>query len=161
MYKISDNISYKEATKSYQAIRRGLDNTPDENQLHAMRLTAKQIFQPVREHFKVPIAVTSFFRSPEVNKAVGGVSSSHHTKGQAIDVDADVYQQKLASGEILTNKMIFDYIAENLDYDTIIWEFGTEDDPAWVHISYVRDNNRKRKLRAFRDWRGKTHYANY
>ena len=161
---ISNNISFKEATKSYQAIKHGIDNVPNEEQLANMISVAEKIFQPVREHFSVAIGVSSFFRHPEVNKAVGGAKASQHMKGQAIDLDADTYDKTVTvDGEevLLTNKMIFDYIVANLEFDTILWEFGTDKNPNWVHVSYVEGNNRGRKLVAYKDNNKKTQYKFY
>jgi zinc D-Ala-D-Ala carboxypeptidase len=162
--KISNNITFKEATKSKQAISAGLTNFPNEAQLSNMIAVATKVFQPIREHFGVGIGISSFFRSPAVNKLVGGATNSSHMAGEAIDIDADIFEkQVIVDGKLvdLTNKMIFDYIVKNLDYDTIIWEFGDSDEPAWVHVSYSRTNNRKRKLRAHKDARGKTIYDFY
>ena len=97
-----------------------------------------------------PIKINSFFRSVDVNKAVGGTSRSQHCKGQAIDID-DVFGHK-------TNAEMFEYVRENLDFDQMIWEFGSNNNPSWLHISYVsKAENRNRILRAVkRD--GKTKY---
>jgi zinc D-Ala-D-Ala carboxypeptidase len=89
-----------------------------------------------------PIYVSSFFRSAQVNKAVGGSMTSQHCKGEAIDIDCDVY----GNG---TNKEVFEYIKNHLPFDQLIWEFGTDENPAWVHVSLRRDNkNRKQVLKA-------------
>jgi hypothetical protein len=162
--KLSKNVSLAEATKSNTAIKNGISNLPTEEHLVNMKLVAEKVFQPVREHFNVPIGITSFYRSEELNVKIGGAKSSQHMKGQAIDIDADVYEKKVIVEEeptLLTNKMIFDYIVENLDYDTIIWEFGNNDNPAWVHVSYVEGNNRRRKLKAYKDANNKTQYSYY
>ena len=159
--RISDNITFKEATKSRKAISLGLENLPDEKQLANMKAVAEYVFQPMREHFGLAIGISSFFRHPEVNKAVGGAKHSQHMRGCAIDIDADIYDKQFEDGCDLTNKMIFDYIADNLEYDTIIWEFGDNDNPGWVHVSFVQHNNRRRKLRAFRNSEGKAQYATY
>lgn len=154
MDRISKNISYNESVKSATAIKKGIDNSPNEEQLSNMKLLADKIFQPLREHFKVSIGVTSFFRSKELNETIGGAKSSRHMSGEAIDLDADMYGK-------ITNKEIFDWVVKNLEFDTIIWEFGTENNPAWVHITYLKKGNRNRKLRAFKDYKGSTHYSNY
>ena len=147
---ISKHISYKEGVYSITAIRKGIDNEPNEEQLSNMKLVAKKIFEPVRTHFKVPIKVNSFFRSPDLNKAIGGSTKSQHCKGQAIDID-DTYGK-------IKNSDIYWWIKENLDFDQMIWEFGNNDNPDWVHISYVSpDKNRNRCLKAYRD-DGKTKY---
>ena len=147
---ISKHISYKEGVYSITAIRKGIDNEPNEEQLSNMKLVAEKIFEPVRTHFKVPIKVNSFFRSPDLNKAIGGSTRSQHCKGQAIDID-DTYGK-------IKNSDIYWWIKENLDFDQMIWEFGNNDNPDWVHVSYVSpDKNRNRCLKAYRD-DGKTKY---
>ena len=147
---ISKHISYKEGVYSVTAIRKGIDNEPNEEQLSNMKLVAEKIFEPVRIHFKVPIKVNSFFRSPDLNKAIGGSTRSQHCKGQAIDID-DTYGK-------IKNSDIYWWIKENLDFDQMIWEFGNNDNPDWVHVSYVSpDKNRNRCLKAYRE-NGKTKY---
>ena len=150
---ISKNISYKEATHSTTAKRLGIDNTPNAEQMSNMRYVAENVFQPIREHFGVPIYVSSFFRSKELNKAAKGSSSSTHMKGEAMDLDADVF------GEV-TNAQIFHYIKDNLEFDQLIWEFGTDDNPAWVHVSLSKNNNRNQILVA-KKVEGKTVYEFY
>ena len=138
MKNISKYISYKEAITSQTATRNKIENTPNELELVCMQLVGLRVFDVVREHFNVPIRVSSFFRSLALNKAVGGSKTSQHVKGQAIDMQG--------SGKV-SNKMIFDYIKDNLDFDQLIWEFGTDKNPAWVHVSYVsKDKNRKQIL---------------
>ena len=142
--KISDHITYAEAIHSNTAKRKGIDNTPSEVKVLSMKLLAEKIFEPLRKWVGGPIKVNSFFRSVTLNEAIGGVASSQHCKGQAIDID-DVYSYK-------TNAEMYDYIKNNLDYDQIIWEFGTENNPDWVHVSYVdKEKNRNRVLKAVRD----------
>ena len=148
--KISKHISYKEAVYSATAKRLHLDNTPNDDILCEMEKVANYIFEPLRLYVGGAIKINSFYRSVEVNKAVGGSSRSQHCKGQAIDID-DVYGHK-------TNAEMFEYIRENLDFDQMIWEFGDTNNPAWVHISYVsKKENRNRILRAVRE-NGKTKY---
>ena len=147
---ISKHISYKEGVYSITAVRKGIDNEPNEEQLSNMKLVAEKIFEPVRTHFKVPIKVNSFFRSPDLNRAIGGSTKSQHCKGQAIDID-DTY------GKIKNSDMYW-WIKDNLDFDQMIWEFGNNDNPDWVHVSYVSpDKNRNRCLKAYRE-DGKTKY---
>lgn len=149
--RISKHISYKEATLSQTAVRKGIKNDPDAYQLQNMQLLAEKVFEPLREHFGVPIAINSFFRSPKLNKAIGGVPGSQHTQGRAIDIDDTL-------GGV-SNKQMFDWIRENLDYDQLIWEFGNNQNPDWVHVSYVSEaENRKRALKASKK-NGKTIYT--
>ena len=147
---ISKHISYKESTRSTTALRLGIDNEPNKEQLENMKLVANNVFEPLRVFINGPIKVNSFFRSPDLNKAIGGSTRSQHCKGQAIDID-DTYGKA-------TNAEMYWWIKENLDFDQMIWEFGNNDNPDWVHISYVSpDKNRNRCLKAYRE-DGKTKY---
>ena len=147
---ISKHISEKEATKSVTALRLGIDNTPDGDTLNNMRVLAEKVFEPLREWVGGPIKINSFYRSSALNEAIGGSTRSQHCKGQAMDID-DIYGHK-------TNKEMFEWIKENLDFDQMIYEFGSESNPDWVHVSYVsEDKNRKKILKAVRD-DGKTKY---
>ena len=151
MERISKNISYKEGVYSITANRLGLENKPNDEQLANMKIIAEKVFQPLREWVGGPIKINSFFRSPELNKKIGGSKTSQHCKGQAIDFD-DNFGHK-------TNAEMFKYIRENLDFDQMIWEFGTDMNPNWVHISYVsEEDNRNRCLKAYKDERGRTKY---
>ena len=148
--KISKHISEHEATESYTAKRRDIENTPDGYQLVNMVLLAENVFEPLRKWVGGPIKINSFFRSQELNKAIGGSSKSQHCEGRAIDID-DVYGWR-------SNAEMYNYIKNNLDFDQLIWEFGTDDNPDWVHVSYVDgDSNRKRCLLAYKE-NGKTKY---
>tara|TARA_Y100000401_G_scaffold106949_1_gene100886 strand:+ start:2204 stop:2662 length:459 start_codon:yes stop_codon:yes gene_type:complete len=151
--RISKHISYKEAVHSATAKRRGIKNVPNEDELDNMYRVAEFIFEPLRLYVGGAIKITSFFRSEELNTAIGGSTKSQHCKGQAIDID-DVFGYK-------TNYEMFTYIRENLDFDQLIYEFGSNDNPDWVHCSYVsKKENRNRVLRAIRE-NGKTRYELY
>ena len=141
---ISKHISNKESVYSRTATRLGIDNKPDEKQLQSMVTVAEEIFEPLRMWVGGPIKINSFFRSPELNKAIGGSAKSQHCHGQAIDLD-DTFGRA-------TNAEMFDFIKENLDFDQMIWEFGDDNNPNWVHVSYVSPTeNRKRCLKAYKD----------
>ena len=147
---ISKHISYKEGVYSNTATRRGINNTPNDEQLNNMETVAEEIFEPLRAYVNGPIKINSFFRCPELNKAIGGSSKSQHCRGQAIDID-DTFGY-------MTNAEMYYFIKEHLDFDQIIWEFGSDDNPDWVHISYVSPGkNRNRCLKAYRE-DGKTKY---
>jgi zinc D-Ala-D-Ala carboxypeptidase len=151
MEKISNNITYAESIYSETAIRKGISNKPNKEQIKAMKEVAKYIFQPVREHFCVKIYISSFFRSKLLNLAIGGSETSSHMRAEAIDVDADVYGG-------VTNAEIFNYILENLSFDQLIWEHGTDEEPNWVHFSFVSiSENRNEALKCFRK-NGETQY---
>ena len=144
MKNISKHISYREGTFSVTAKRLGLENEPNEKQLENMRLLAEKIFEPLRQYVGKPIKINSFFRSPELNRAIGGSSKSQHCKGQAIDID-DTYGN-------MKNYGMYNFIKENLDFDQMIWEFGDDENPDWVHVSYVsEEENRNRCLKAVRE----------
>ena len=150
MDRISKHIAYAEAIHSNTAKRKGIDNTPNQTQVEAMKVLASQVFEPLREWVGGPIKVNSFFRSVALNEEIGGVASSQHCKGQAIDID-DVYGRK-------SNAEMYNWIKENLSYDQIIWEFGTAMQPNWIHISYVsEEENRNKCLKAYKE-HGKTKY---
>ena len=140
---VSEHISLKEATKSNTAQRLGIENFPNNDTLIQMQALAENIFEPLRKHVGGPIYITSFYRSPELNKAIGGSSKSQHCLGQAIDVD-DVLGRA-------TNKEMFEYIKDNLDFDQLIWEFGDDNNPNWVHVSYNAAGNRGNILQAVKE----------
>ena len=140
---LSKFITLKEATKSRTAIRLGIENLPNEDQLKAMKLVATKIFDPCREFIGAPLGANSFLRVIPLNRAVGSSDSSQHPRGEAVDIDCDVY----GNG---TNKEVFDFIKDNLEFDQLIWEYGTEEEPAFVHCSFTdRYPNRKEILVAY------------
>ena len=101
-------------------------------------------------HVGGPIKINSFYRGPELNKAIGGSRKSQHCKGQAIDID-DTFGHA-------TNAEMYNWIKENLNFDQMIWEFGTDKNPNWIHVSYVNDkDNRNRCLKAYKE-NNKTKY---
>ena len=151
MEKLSSNLSLKEVIKSNTAKRKGIDNTPNSEHLGNLKVLAIRVFQPIREHFETPIGISSGYRSEALNKAIGGSKTSQHSRGQALDLDADIYGG-------LTNFDIFFFIKNTLDFDQLIWEFGTDEEPNWVHVSFRADGkNRKSVLKAIRS-NGRTKY---
>ena len=151
---LSEHLTLAEVTKSQTATRLGISNDPDAHQLAALKAIAEHIFEPVRNHFGVPIGISSGLRSKALNQAIGGSGRSQHCHGQALDIDADIYGG-------ITNADIFHYIKNNLDFDQMIWEFGDDNNPAWVHVSFTDDDtNRGQTLRAIKE-NGKTKYIRY
>jgi zinc D-Ala-D-Ala carboxypeptidase len=149
--RISKHISEREGIYSITATRKGICNIPNKCQREAMSITAEMIFEPLRKWVGNKTKVNSFFRSPKLNVAVGGSKTSQHCKGQAIDVD-DTFGFK-------TNAEMFEWIRENLEFDQMIWEHGDDDNPDWVHISYVgKISNRNRCLRTYIKANSKTGY---
>lgn len=152
---LSENLTVAEFSKSDTAKRKGIDNTPKDAHLEAAKELAKNIFQPIREHFAVPIFLSSGYRSDALNKAIGGSATSQHSKGEAIDIDMDGRKGP-------SNTEIFHYIRENLPFDQLIWEFGTNEKPDWVHVSYKKGGpQRGQILQAKRNSAGKTFYENW
>jgi zinc D-Ala-D-Ala carboxypeptidase len=129
MEKISKHVSYKEGVYSITALRLGLKNDPSDDHLYNMIKVSENVFEPLRTHVGGPIKINSFYRGPELNKAIGGSAKSQHCHGQAIDID-DTYGNA-------SNAEMYNWIKANLNYDQMIWEFGTDENPNWVHVSYV------------------------
>lgn len=146
---ISKHITYEESIRSETALKMGIKNIPNKDIIESMKITANKIFEPVREFLGKPIKVNSFYRSPELNKAIGGSGTSQHCLGEAIDLDTDN-----------DNKKIFEFIMDNLDFDQLIIEGISKGKMAWVHCSYKSDGNRKQILFMYKQ-NGKTIYQNY
>ena len=152
---LSKNLSLSEMTKSTTAKRRGIDNSPTEEHIENMKVLAENIFQPIREHFGVPFSISSGYRSEALNKAIGGSKTSQHSKGLAIDIDRDYNFDP-------NNAQVFHYIKDHLNFDQLIWEFGTEENPSWVHVSYTTtETQRGQILVAYKDDNNKTKYKAY
>jgi zinc D-Ala-D-Ala carboxypeptidase len=153
--KLSEHLDLSEVTRSETAKRKGISNMPTLEHLENFKKLAENIFEPIRKHFGVPIHISSGYRSKALNTAIGGSLTSQHCQGEAIDIDMD------GSSNGVTNKMVFDYIRSNLNFDQLIFEFGTKDAPDWVHVSFESTGKqRKQVLRAIKSG-GKTAYQNY
>tara|TARA_R110002126_G_scaffold57582_8_gene152443 strand:- start:242 stop:703 length:462 start_codon:yes stop_codon:yes gene_type:complete len=141
MERISKHITYKEAVRSNTALRLNINNIPNDYEISNMVGIANHVFEPLREYVGGPIKINSMFRSEALNRAIGGSSRSQHCQGRAIDLD-DTFGHK-------TNAEMFNYIKNNLNFDQLIWEFGDDTNPNWVHVSFVsNDENRGRCLKA-------------
>jgi zinc D-Ala-D-Ala carboxypeptidase len=150
---LSKNLSLAEMISSESAKRNGIKNEPTAEHLDNMKKLAVNVFQPIRDHFNVPIHISSGYRSLALNKAIKGSLSSQHCSGEAMDIDMD--------GTDITNAKIFNYIKDNLVFDQLIWEFGTDKNPDWVHVSYEsKGKQRKQILKAIKK-NGKTAYTIY
>lgn len=147
--KLSENFTLAELTKSSTATRLGIDNSPSPEQLENLVELCHKVLQPLREAVG-PINISSGLRVPALNKAIGGSKTSQHCaiNGAAADIDIE------------DNKKVFDYIKNNLQFDQLIWEFGNEKQPDWVHVSYHYGHNRGQVLKAIKK-DGKTKYVPY
>jgi len=159
---LSKNLALVEVTRSETAKRKGISNMPTPEHIENFKKLAENVFQPIREHFAVPIRISSGYRSAALNKAIGGagktvngvyVPSSQHCTGEAIDIDMD--------GTSITNKQVFDYIKDNLNFDQLIWEFGTESNPDWVHVSYESTGKQRKQILKAVKAGGATKYVPY
>jgi hypothetical protein len=150
---LSTNLSLAEVTRSETAKRRGISNMPTPEHIENFKKLAINIFQPIREHFGKPILISSGYRSAELNKAIGGSLSSQHCSGEAIDIDMD--------GTDITNAQIFNYIKDNLNFDQMIWEFGTDANPDWVHVSFAANRSQRKQILVAKKVNGKTTYIPY
>ena len=154
--KLSEHLDLSEVTRSESAKRNGISNMPTAEHIANFKVLAEKIFEPIRNHFRVPIMISSGYRSKELNASLKGASlTSQHCSGEAIDIDMD------GSPHGVTNRMVFDYIKDNLSFDQLIYEFGDANNPDWVHVSYESTGKqRKQVLRATRS-NGKTAYSPY
>ena len=153
--KLSLHLDLSEVLWSESAKRNGISNMPTAEHIANFKILAEKIFEPIRTHFRCPIIISSGYRSKELNAAIGGSATSEHCSGQAIDIDMD------GTPNGVTNRMVFDYIKDNLDFNQLIFEFGDKENPDWVHVSYsASGNQRKQILRASRV-NGKTTYSPY
>lgn len=144
---LSKNLALAEVTRSETAKRKGISNMPTPEHIENFKKLAENVFQPIRDHFGVPIRISSGYRSAALNKAIGGagktvngvyIPSSQHCTGEAIDIDMD--------GTTVTNAQIFNFIKDNLEFDQLIWEFGTDTNPDWVHVSYESTGKQRKQI---------------
>lgn len=137
--KLSKNLSLAEVVRSESAKRNDVDNTPTAAHIENLKKLANNVFQPIRDHFKKPILISSGYRSEKLNRLVPGTSiTSQHSQGEAIDIDMD--------GTKITNKQVFDFIKDNLVFDQLIWEHGTDANPGWVHVSYESSGKQRKQV---------------
>jgi zinc D-Ala-D-Ala carboxypeptidase len=135
---IGKYTTLEKVIKSETAIRHGIDNRPDAHQLHAIKLLAENIYDPLCDHFQKTIPINSWFRNSVLNSIIGGARNSQHVKGEALDLDTD------GDGTPITNSAVFYWIYTNLDFHQLIWEYGNDQNPAWVHVS-INSNGKNKK----------------
>ena len=133
-FMLSKNFGLDEFVKSAKAKQLGIDNSPGPMEVANISALVNNVLQPLRDAVGYPIIITSGYRSPELNQAIGGALHSQHMQGQAADIKGK------------NNAQLFQYIKENLPFDQLIWEAGDNTNPAWVHVSYKAIGNRKQVL---------------
>ena len=153
--KISEHLELAEVTRSQTAKRKGISNTPSSEHLENFKKLAENIFEPIRNHFNVPIHISSGYRSKALNTSIGGSLTSQHCSGEAIDIDMD------GSSNGVTNKMVFDFIKSTLNFDQMIWEFGNSNNPDWVHVSYESTGKQRKQILKASKVGGATKYSPY
>ena len=129
--KLSEHLELSEVIRSESAKRNGISNMPTQDHIENFKILATKVFEPIREHFGVPIRISSGYRSSALNKCVGGSETSQHSSGEAIDIDQDA--------TTITNKQVFQYIKDNLAFDQLINEFNY----AWIHVSYKANGKQR------------------
>jgi hypothetical protein len=137
---LSKNFTLNELTKSQEATRLGIDNTPNEEQILNLKILCEKILQPLKDFYEMPLSISSGYRSVALCEAIGSSAKSQHTKGQAADFE--IFG--------VANKEVAEFIVKNLEYDQCILEFWNENEPnsGWVHCSYSTNSNRKQYLKA-------------
>lgn len=153
--KISEHLDLAEVTRSESAKRKGISNEPTAEHLENFKKLAENIFEPIRNHFKVPIHISSGYRSKALNTSIGGSLTSQHCSGEAIDIDMD------GGSNGVTNKMVFDFIKSTLNFDQMIWEFGNSSNPDWVHVSYESTGKQRKQILKATKIGGATKYSPY
>jgi len=146
--KLSKNFTLPEIIHSNTAKRLGINNAPNKEHLKNMQVLVRDLIQPMRDVLG-PIRISSGYRNPELNRAIGGSSKSQHCKGEALDL------QYWSKGE-MCNKEIYDWVIKSeIEFDQMINEF----DYSWIHISLKSNGkNRKQILEAYKDSDGDTAY---
>ena len=139
------NLSQHVTIAEFEHTSHNISNKMNDVQIASATLLCTKVFEPLRLYLGRAITISSGYRSPALNRAVGGSATSQHKKAEAMDIKIG------AKG--------FHYIKDNLEFDQLIWEFGTDHEPQWVHVSYSK-NNRKQVLKAIKS-NGKTKYINY
>jgi hypothetical protein len=142
---LSAHVTLAEFEDSSTATTHGINNKMSLSQIESAKLLCENVFEPLRIHLNTPIKISSGYRSPQLNKMIKGSLSSQHCKAEAMDIKID------AKG--------FNFIKDKLEFDQLIWEFGNDENPSWVHVSYS-SKNRKQVLKATKK-NGKTIYSNY
>ena len=154
--KISEHLDLSEVIRSETAKRHGISNMPTPEHMENMKKLAENVFEKVRNHFRCPIHISSGYRSKELNARTPGASAtSQHSSGEALDLDVE------GNSNGLTNRMIFDYIKDNLEFDQLIYEFGDDKEPSWIHVSYESTGKQRKQVLRATKVNGKTSYAPY
>ena len=134
---LSRNFTLQELIKSDTAIRKGIENNPNADQVEKLKLLCERVLQPVRDHFG-RVKVTSGYRSPELCVAIGSSINSQHAKAEAVDFECVG----------VDNAEVADWVHINLETDQLILEYYTPGEPnsGWIHASFVEFNPRRQYM---------------
>lgn len=135
---LSAHFTLGELVDSPTARKRGIDNTPTEEVVERLRAVVLEVLEPARIALGMPIRVTSGYRSPALNSAVGGAKSSQHMLGEAVDISCD------------DNKRLYEWLRDHTTYDQLIWEKGNDRAPLWIHVSYTTRRPNRKQIRRIR-----------
>ncbi len=135
---LTSNFSLAEMVRSQTALRKGIPNNPTASEIAALRLLCENVLQPVREHYGVPVNISSGYRGPRLNRSIGGSTTSQHCQGEAADFTV--------AGK--SNFEVCRWMERRLNYDQLIYEFG---EPGWVHCSFSANRMRNMELSATRN----------
>ena len=145
---LTEHFTLEEFTRSATAERLHIPNTPNTLNIQNLRTLCSHVLEPLRQYVGEPVIISSGYRCNELNKAVGGVSGSQHTKGEAADIRIP---------DAATGKEWFTWIMDNLEFDQLIWETkrvpnipnnpNTPNSTHWIHVSYREDHNRQTLVR--------------
>ena len=148
---LSKNFSLAEFTESNTATRNGIDNNPSAEHIHNLVELCENVLQPLRDRIGSSIRVTSGYRSEALNNAIGGSKTSDHSHGRAADI------KLVINGVNISEELYHGIKAMGVPFKQLIWEFGDDDTPQWVHIAFDKDNNKMQCLKAYKE-NGKTKY---
>jgi hypothetical protein len=153
--KICKYLTLGEVVRSESAKRNGISNLPTNEHLENLKALGENIFDKVREHFGCPIGISSGYRSEALNRTIKGSSiKSQHCSGEAIDIDADIHGK-------ITNADIFNFIKLNLNFDQLIYEYGTDSQPDWVHVSYKKNGGNRKSVLRCKQVNGQPSYSKF
>ena len=151
---LSEHFSKHEAIGSPTAEKYGIKNEPSKDQWKRIQTLIDELLEPVRVELDSSIKVNSIFRSQKLNERIKGAGSSQHlaNNGAAADIECPK----------LGNKKLFDLIKNNYSFDQLIWEYGDNLEPDWIHVSFVsKEKNRNQILKCVKDVKGNPKYIPY
>lgn len=132
---LSKNLTLDQVTKSNTAKKQGISNIPTDEHIANLKTLAEAIFEPVYAFMEGKIYISSGYRGYALNKAVNGSKTSYHCRGMALDL--------VSTHPTKTNKDLFNFIKDKLQFSELIWEKGTSLNPAWVHVGYEKNKLKK------------------